>query len=571
MERNQGAFDRVTQYGGLDSKVLAMSVYPGDNAPAVAWYFHVVCTAGVRVSARPGIFHFLSPWRFSRAARLNVAIRFYTKLLLSDKYYCCNKPSIIVRCLTSLFLPASLNSMQEFGEAIRKARLSIGKTLQEVAREAGVSTSYVGRVERGSLPTPPSEAAIRAMCTALDIEPSPFLEMRKSFYSSGQSRPLTAGNAVEVALNDIAGLGEQAFRAAEEHSRNGDIDGAMQLAEIALMLLERGRRHASVARVSHLLASLNLDKFHRPGTAIDATSHRIKALEYYEVAVSAFRRCAMPTISDRQKLIDTVAQAARQFEVLSYSTSENYLPISLADIDQWPEIVSLAQEATDRSKLKGDLAKKLADSKSAQPSIETQTDAQILSGIIVSQMCHQYAEALYSIAKKRNMELLEELSGLKFSLDTLIMMAMITINLAGVMIDHVRMSSVRIPEEPFTLMTEMALQLRNHIVTAVSIDRSKLLEQLQRCHQNLGSWRSANEEVGVAIWHLHIAKRLAAEDPLRKTNFLDELIWNLKRGREAAFEKIWDWLERNVSDDEFRTLTYSMEPPKNMPSMSGAQ
>jgi transcriptional regulator with XRE-family HTH domain len=455
--------------------------------------------------------------------------------------------------------------VKDLGVAIRKARLAVGKTLQEVAVDAGVSTSYVGRVERGSLPTPPSETAIGGMCTALGLDPSPFLEIRKNFYRTGRARPLPTGNAVEVALNDIAALGEQAFLAAKEQSRIGNIDGAMQLAEIALSHLERTRKYGQVARVAHLLASLNLDKVHRFGSTWDAMELRIRALGYYEVAVSAFRRLALPTPNDRTKLIDTIAQSARQFQVLAEDTDESYLPLSLADFEQWAELVAIASLSTSRISLPRDLGQKLRNSLIANASGERRSDAQVLSGLMASQLSKNYADALYLVAEQRNKELLEELRELTPSAENLNLIAMITINLGGVLIDHIRMTSIEYPEEPFTLIEGLAIELRNSMVSSGTIDRSKLSGALQRCHEKLGSWRSSNEEVEQAVWHLHVAKRLAPDDPFKNTSYIHSLISDLK-SKWPGIAKVWTWLDRNVSDDEFRSLTYSMEPPKRMPN-----
>ncbi len=455
--------------------------------------------------------------------------------------------------------------MNELGEAIRKARLAVGKTLQEVAADAGVSTSYVGRVERGSLPTPPSETAISGMCTAVCLDPSPFLEIRKNFYRSGRARPLPTGNAVEVALNDIAALGEQAFLAAKEQSRIGNIDGATQLGEIALSHLDNSRKHGSVARVAHLLATLRLDKLYRFASTTNPTEDRIRALGYYEVAVSAFYRLARPTRDDRQKLIDTIAQSARQFEALSDETTESNLPLSLTDFEQWAEISALASMWIARSNLLEDLPKKLLDLVIASPSGEKRSDAQVLSGLMASHLSKHYADALYSVAEQRNNELLQELRELAPSAENLTEMAMITINLGGVLIDHIRMTPKRYPVEPFTLIEDLAIELRTFMVSSGTIDRSKLSGALQRCHEKLGSWRSSDEEVEQAVWHLHVANRLAADDPLKSTTYLHSLISDLK-SRWPGVAKMWTWLDRNVSDDKFGSLTYSMEPPEGMPN-----
>ncbi|MBV6489934.1 MAG: hypothetical protein CNCCGFBP_00309 [Fimbriimonadaceae bacterium] len=463
--------------------------------------------------------------------------------------------------------PAMLKGgVNEFGEAIRQARLALGKTLQEVAAKAGVSTSYVGRVERGSLPTPPSDAAIVAMCSALSLDPSPFLEMRKSFYRTGRSRPLRPGNVVEVALNDIAALGEQAFRAAEEQAKNGNIDGALQLAEIALSHLESSRRHGSVARVGHLLASLHLDRLHRDREAVDPTEQRIRALSYYEVAVGAFRRIAKPTADDRQKLYDTIAQSARQFEALSDITDHSHLPLTLTDFDKWPEIVSLTVAATDRIKLVQGLAESIATWGSETLPGESRSDAQILSGLMASHLARCYADELYTVAENRNRELLEDLRKLTPSVESLVMAAMVTTNLAGALIDHTRMTSKPISMEPFKIVEELAMQLKTFMATAVSSDRGQLTRRLQKCHQELGSWHAAESEVKEAVWHLYVALKLDPGDSLGKAMYINDLLSSLTRNRPELIKTMWSWLEQNVSEEEFNSLTYSIAPPEGMPN-----
>jgi len=403
------------------------------------------------------------------------------------------------------------------------------------------------------------------MCSVLSLDPSPFLEMRKSFYRAGRPRPLAAGNVVEVALNDVAALGEQAFRAAEEQAKTGNIDGALQLAEIALSHLESSRRHGSVARAGHLLASLCLDKLHRHGDAVDATEQRIKALQYYELAVSAFRRVAKPTADDRQKLNDTIAQAARQFEALSDITDESHLPLTMPDFDQWPEIVALASAPANRFKFVQSFAESVRNMSSADLPSESRSETQILSGLMASHLARHYANELYTVAARRNRELLVDLRNQTPSVENLVMAAMVTTNLAGVLIDHNRMTSKTISLEPFRIVEELAIQLKTFMASAVSADRSQLIRRLQKCHQELGGWYAAKDDVREAVWHLHVAQRLDPDDLLKKAAYITELVTSLARNRTEVVKKMWTWLERNVSDEEFRTFTYPMVPPDDMP------
>jgi len=62
-----------------------------------------------------------------------------------------------------------------------------------------------------------------------------------------------------------------------------------------------------------------------------------------------------------------------------------------------------------------------------------------------------------------------------------------------------------------------------------------------------------------------VAQRLDPDDLLKKAAYITELVTSLARNRTEVVKKMWTWLERNVSDEEFRTFTYPMVPPDDMP------
>jgi transcriptional regulator with XRE-family HTH domain len=64
----------------------------------------------------------------------------------------------------------------QFGEALRERRRTVGMSQRELADKIDVDFSYISKVETGKLP-PPSADKIVEICLVLEIEPSELLAL----------------------------------------------------------------------------------------------------------------------------------------------------------------------------------------------------------------------------------------------------------------------------------------------------------------------------------------------------------------------------------------------------------
>lgn len=72
------------------------------------------------------------------------------------------------------------------GRILRRVRLGQGRTLQEVAETAGVSTGHLSEVERGR--KEPSSEVLAAICRALGLELSDLLGAALRELATGRPR-----------------------------------------------------------------------------------------------------------------------------------------------------------------------------------------------------------------------------------------------------------------------------------------------------------------------------------------------------------------------------------------------
>ncbi|MBI2836145.1 MAG: helix-turn-helix transcriptional regulator [Chloroflexi bacterium] len=97
----------------------------------------------------------------------------------------------------------SANNGATLGEVIKKQRISLGLTLQELAAKGKVSASHLGRIERGE--RFPSARILRRIAAPLDFEedeiftlagyltpPSPGIAEREAGYTAGRLDPYVA-------------------------------------------------------------------------------------------------------------------------------------------------------------------------------------------------------------------------------------------------------------------------------------------------------------------------------------------------------------------------------------------
>ena len=83
--------------------------------------------------------------------------------------------------------------LRPFGDEMRQQRVRAGKTMQDVAREIGVSIAYVSDVERGHR-APLNREQILKAATVLGVPPEPLL-LAAAQYRGGFELPFSLGNA----------------------------------------------------------------------------------------------------------------------------------------------------------------------------------------------------------------------------------------------------------------------------------------------------------------------------------------------------------------------------------------
>jgi transcriptional regulator with XRE-family HTH domain len=64
----------------------------------------------------------------------------------------------------------AVGAVQQFGEEVRRRRLALGLTLDELAARAKLSVHYLGEVERGHRPRSPSVGVVLSIAHALGVE-----------------------------------------------------------------------------------------------------------------------------------------------------------------------------------------------------------------------------------------------------------------------------------------------------------------------------------------------------------------------------------------------------------------
>ncbi len=69
----------------------------------------------------------------------------------------------------------------EFGHEIARLRSAAGLTQAELASQAGVTNTYISKIERGKLQTPPGEMLIRKMARLLKADATDLLESAGTF------------------------------------------------------------------------------------------------------------------------------------------------------------------------------------------------------------------------------------------------------------------------------------------------------------------------------------------------------------------------------------------------------
>jgi len=83
--------------------------------------------------------------------------------------------------------------LSRFGEAIRSARERIGMSLRQLARETGISATYLSKIERGLLPAPADDKIFK-LSEVLKLDPDELFalagRMAGDVYTAFLERPV---------------------------------------------------------------------------------------------------------------------------------------------------------------------------------------------------------------------------------------------------------------------------------------------------------------------------------------------------------------------------------------------
>lgn len=104
-------------------------------------------------------------------------------------------------------------NLSQFGEILRKHRVSQKYSLRDLEAISGVSASFIGRIERGE--TSPSYEVIVKLSDALGIAPAEFFPGHPGFNPSYRAEfgELLESKPVQIMLRDLATLDPYARRA----------------------------------------------------------------------------------------------------------------------------------------------------------------------------------------------------------------------------------------------------------------------------------------------------------------------------------------------------------------------
>ena len=69
-----------------------------------------------------------------------------------------------------------------FGQRLRELRKARGIALRKLAEEAGIDFTYLSKIETGAMP-PPSEEAIMALASTLNVDPDELFALAKKMPS----------------------------------------------------------------------------------------------------------------------------------------------------------------------------------------------------------------------------------------------------------------------------------------------------------------------------------------------------------------------------------------------------
>lgn len=107
-----------------------------------------------------------------------------------------------------------MTSPERLGRELSSARLSVGKSLRNVAGDAGISAAYLQKLERGQVDGP-SPKILKSLASVLALEYPRLMEL--AGYGVPSSRPRQHPLSARFASADLTQAEEQAVAAFIDH------------------------------------------------------------------------------------------------------------------------------------------------------------------------------------------------------------------------------------------------------------------------------------------------------------------------------------------------------------------
>lgn len=477
---------------------------------------------------------------------------------------------------------ARLNTaLTQLGGAFRRARIASQKTLKEVANLSGVSFGYVGRMERGTLPAPPSELALKRMCAAIGIPPEPLIALRSDWYREGSLEP-TVIQSSDAARDELAGLGEQALRAADLAQRKRNIDAEIELTHTALDLFDRSGRFSEIGMAAYRLGSAHLSRTWGPleGPMTGQVLADAKAsLLNFDRATSAYSRVPELSIGDTQRMHDGLAQAGRLLERIS---DLNNASIGADPRIEFTEAQSLLDQGNrplstsflrEQIKAAADRLIELNPNDATLVNVEAPVFSRIVDyftaeGLKIAYKV--YAVALLDAAAEGFEHLVQRLWNQPLSLSDELELSLAMKNYANALRDRADLH----PEDDEAtrnrsrdLFAASAGRLRRLILKAQPFDREPLLSRLQEAHQEIGWLLSApNDTLEESVWHYHVALTLDPADQFDRHRHITSRLSQLRVAHEHVIDSTLLKIRSQLSDEKIQSLEYPLFFNKGVPS-----
>lgn len=408
------------------------------------------------------------------------------------------------------------------------------------------------------------------MCDAVGIPSDPLIALRSDWYREAPEPTLVQSS--EAARDELAGLGEQALRAADLAQRKRNIDAEIELTHTALDLFDRSGRFPELGMAAYRLGSAHLSRTWGPlkGPMTSQVLADAKAsLLNFDRATSAYSRVSDLSIGDTQRLHDGLAQAGRLLERISDLNSASIGGDQRIEFTEAHALLDQASRPLDMSFLREQISAAAGRLKELNPDDDTlvNVEAPVFSRIVdyftaqgLKVAYRVYALALLEAAAGGYEHLVQRLWNEPLSVDEELELSLAMKNYANALRDRAELHSEgddTTRNRSRDLFAASAGRLRRLILKASPFERASLLCRLQEAHQELGFLLSANtpEE---SVWHYHVALTLDPSDQFDRHRHIASRLSLLSEDNEQLIESTLTKIRSMFSDELIQSLEYPL-------------